>query len=68
MHAPPKVSNFQLSAQPHEQVLRLDVAMDHFLGVAVLQCVRQLGDELEQDHVQGQHGEWQLVSWEDSRT
>lgn len=44
MHRPPKVSNLQLSFHPEQQVLRLDVAVNHVLGVAVRQGLGQLLD------------------------
>ena len=41
MHRPAKVRNLELSVQPQQQVLRLDVSMDHMLGMAVHQGLCQ---------------------------
>eukprot|EP00968_Pinguiococcus_pyrenoidosus_P009874 scaffold770_cov255-Pinguiococcus_pyrenoidosus.AAC.27 len=42
VHGPPKVCNLQLPQLPHQEVLRLDVPMDHVLRVAVRQRAAQL--------------------------
>lgn len=41
VHAPAKVCDFQLPIEPHQQVLWLDVPVNHMLGVAVRQGARQ---------------------------
>ena len=41
MHRPAKVGDLQLSLQADQQVLRLDVAVDDVLGVAVHQRTSQ---------------------------
>lgn len=44
LSSPAKVRNLQLPVQPQQQVLRLDVAVDHVLGVAVLERLGQRGN------------------------
>lgn len=44
VHGPAKVCDLEVPAQADEQVLRLDVAVDDVLGVAVGQGARQLRD------------------------
>ena len=50
MHRPAKVCYLQLPVGPQQQVLRLDVPVDDFLSVAVVQCIRQLHDVLEKQN------------------
>lgn len=42
MHRPAKVGNLQLPLQPHEQILWLDIPMDHLLTVTVEEGISQL--------------------------
>ena len=46
MHGPPEVGDLQLPLEAQQEVLGFDVAMDHLLGVAVEQRVRQLLHQL----------------------
>ena len=48
MHRPPEVGYLQFAVEAEQQVLRLDVAVDHLLAVAVEQRVCQLEDVLQQ--------------------
>ena len=44
VHAPPKVGDLHVAAQPDQQVFGLDVAVDDVLGVAVAQRAREARD------------------------
>ena len=46
VHRPPEVGDLQLSLQSEQQVLGLDVSVDHLARVAVLERVSHLGDVL----------------------
>ena len=46
MHRPAEVSNLQLSPEPQEQVLWLDVSVNHLLRMAVCQSICQLLHDL----------------------
>lgn len=48
MNRPPEVSDFQFALLAEEQVFRLDVAVDDFLGVTIDECVRELKYVLQQ--------------------
>lgn len=44
MHAPPKVSNLDGAVNAKQQVFRLNVSVNHVLGVAILQRLGQRGN------------------------
>ena len=46
MHRPAEVSNLQLSPEPQEQVLWLDVSVNHLFRMAVCQSICQLLHDL----------------------
>lgn len=50
MDRPAEVCYLQLPTEPQQQVLRLDVPVDHFLRVAVVQGIRQLHYVLEKQN------------------
>ena len=53
MHRPAEVSNLQLTPEPQEQILWLDVSVNHLLCMAVRQSICQLLHDLG--------GQWQTV-------
>lgn len=44
MHTPPKVPNLQLAINPQQQILRLDIPMNHMLRMEVTQRIGHLVD------------------------
>lgn len=46
VNAPPEISNLEFAIQPNEQVLRLEVAVDHVLGMQVRKAIGHLAGVL----------------------